>query len=128
MGDLISGFEQVVGSETSEKSTEVTRKSGKGQGSEEFQKAEFWVNVGVTSKNADGEEVFLSLPKGIALDGLKAKPVPNKASPFQAIRESEAALFDQLMKLAHSLKPGEVKNRLPSPVMATSTDSMRSFL
>ncbi len=71
--------------------------------------ANFWLNVGVIRKNAEGEEKLITLPMGIPLDKLKSKDVPKKHSDFQQLRAAEKALWEQFKPFFESLKPGESK-------------------
>jgi hypothetical protein len=66
--------------------------------------ARYWLNVGVVR----GEKL-LTLPMGIPLDKLKAKPIPNKASDFQQLRAGEADLWKAFKAEFEKLKPGESK-------------------
>lgn len=64
----------------------------------------WWLNVGL---EVNGK--FLTLPMGIPLDKLKAKPVPNKTSDFQQLRIGEKQLWEAVHKEMQKLKPGESK-------------------
>ncbi len=67
--------------------------------------SQFWVNVGIVR----GDKL-LTLPMGIPLDDLNAKPVPRlneKNADFVNLREGERQLWEQFQKAFRSLKPGE---------------------
>jgi hypothetical protein len=102
--------------ELSEAPKDEIKKPGSTSSSTETKKerepANFWLNVGVVRKNADGVEKLVTLPMGIPLDKLKAKPVPKNASEFQQLRAAEAELWAQFKPFYEALKPGESK-RIP---------------
>lgn len=68
-------------------------------------KSQFWVNVGI---NIDG--VHYALPLGIALDELKARPIPGPKTQnqeFRNLRKGEAELWAGMEKLMAKLEPGQ---------------------
>ncbi|WP_281523612.1 hypothetical protein [Turicimonas muris] len=66
----------------------------------------FWLNVGVTIRLGE-EEVFCSLPLGIALDDLKLRKVNGLESVGQIQIAKGNQLAQSLKERAASLKPGE---------------------
>lgn len=66
--------------------------------------AKFWVNVGIKRGGK-----MLTLPMGIALDNLQAKPLPKQRGEFYHLREAEAQLWEKIQALMATLKPGESK-------------------
>lgn len=67
--------------------------------------SEFWLNVGIRVG-----DTLVSLPRGIALDNLEAKSIPNsntKNPEFRALRIEEAKLWNQLREFLSTLKPGQ---------------------
>jgi len=70
----------------------------------------FWCNVGVM---IDGE--FIQLPVGIAMDNLKAPPIPNATEnnqEFRNLRIKQAKLLEKVREKLNTLTPGE---RIQSP-------------
>ncbi len=74
------------------------------------QPSNFWLNVGVTIKGKDGEDVFISLPTGIALDDMKPQAVKGNNADWQQLAQTKNVLLEQLQQAAASLKPGERVN------------------
>lgn len=64
----------------------------------EFAKSEFWVNVGISTK-----EGFVSLPMNIPLSSMK------EAKGSSELSKRKNALLRKLLQLADQLEPGEAK-------------------
>lgn len=79
----------------------------KGNVSNIRQPSNFWLNVGVTIKGKDGEDIFISLPTGIALDDMKPQAVKGNNTDWQALAQTKNVLLEQMQQAAASLKPGE---------------------
>lgn len=71
--------------------------------------AKVWLNIGFISeyKDEDGKNVFISLPKGIALDTMPDVKVGNKDSDYNSILSTKNELKAMLLKAAESMAPGE---------------------
>lgn len=71
--------------------------------------AKVWLNIGFVSdfKDEDGKNVFISLPKGIALDTMADVKVGNKDSDYNSILSTKNELKAMLLKAAESMAPGE---------------------
>lgn len=72
-------------------------------------KVQVWINIGYTipGPNAGDDDIFVSLPTGIALDTMKpvsAKSNNTEYADFQAARND---MLTQFMEIAGQLKPGE---------------------
>jgi hypothetical protein len=71
-------------------------------GKAKMEAARYWINVGIERNGK-----FLSLPLGIPLDKLKAKPVPSTPGDFHNLRQAEAELWSEIEMLKASLSPGQ---------------------
>ena len=71
--------------------------------------AKVWLNIGFVSdfKDENGKNVFISLPKGIALDTMPDVKVGNKDSDYNSILSTKNELKAMLLKAAESMAPGE---------------------
>lgn len=71
--------------------------------------AKVWLNIGFISeyKDEDGKNIFISLPKGIALDTMPDVKVGNKDSDYNSILSTKNELKQMLLKAAESMAPGE---------------------
>lgn len=71
--------------------------------------AKVWLNIGFVSdfKDEDGKNVFISLPKGIALDTMTDVKVGNKDSDYNSILQTKNDLKAMLLKAAENMAPGE---------------------
>ena len=71
--------------------------------------AKVWLNIGFISeyKDENGKNVFISLPKGIALDTMPDVKVGNKDSDYNSILSTKNELKAMLLKAAESMAPGE---------------------
>lgn len=76
---------------------------------EERANAKVWLNIGFTSefKDESGKNVFISLPKGIALDTMPDCKVGNKDSDYNSILQTKNDLKAMLLKAAENMQPGE---------------------
>lgn len=76
---------------------------------EERVNAKVWLNIGFISeyKDEDGKNVFISLPKGIALDTMADVKVGNKDSEYNNILQTKNDLKAMLLKAAEGMQPGE---------------------
>jgi hypothetical protein len=72
-------------------------------------KAQFWINIGVLTEHKDdnGEQRFVSLATGIALDTMETLPTNSKNVMFGQFQAARNDLRDQLVAAASTLKPGE---------------------
>lgn len=71
-------------------------------------KSEMWINVGVVLKGAgeDGEDIFVSLPKGIPLDDLVATDARGNNIKMIHLTQAKNALLAAVQKKASQLDPG----------------------
>lgn len=71
--------------------------------------AKVWLNIGFVSefKDEDGKNIFISLPKGIALDTMADVKVGNKDSDYNNILQTKNDLKAMLLKAAENMQPGE---------------------
>ena len=71
--------------------------------------AKVWLNIGFISeyKDENGKNVFISLPKGIALDTMPDVKVGNKDSDYNSILSTKNELKAMLLKAAEGMAPGE---------------------
>ena len=71
--------------------------------------AKVWLNIGFISeyKDENGKNIFISLPKGIALDTMPDVKVGNKDSDYNSILQTKNDLKAMLLKAAESMAPGE---------------------
>lgn len=99
---LIPSFEEITGPKARQQETQQPRN---GNDKPKRPPAQFWVNVG---KEKNGK--LLTLPMGIPLDGLTAKPIKGKPdSEFAKMRAAEADMWEQFWAFCKTLKPGEAK-------------------
>lgn len=69
--------------------------------------AELYGNIGYTSVNEEtGEETFVSLPIGLALDTMRPKAY-GTTEAYNQLMQSKNMLLQDLLALAKDLKPGE---------------------
>jgi len=108
MSDLIDKFEDFATPKREEIHNKKHESNGNGTNNGDTkatrEPARYWLNVGIVR----GDKL-LTLPMGIALDKLKAKNIPQKASDFQALRIEEGKLWGQFKEFYQELKPGESK-------------------
>lgn len=73
-------------------------------------KAQFWLNIGYLTdvKDDQGEDRFVSLASGIALDTMETLPVNSKNVVFAQFQAARNDLRDQLIEAAKKLAPGEM--------------------
>jgi hypothetical protein len=67
--------------------------------------SQFWLNVGLL---VDGKHI--TLPRGIALDELEAKAIPNSSTKnpeFRNLRIREAKLWQKMQEVMATLEPGQ---------------------
>lgn len=71
--------------------------------------AKVWLNIGFVSqyKDENDKNIFISLPKGIALDTMPDVKVGNKDSDYNSILSTKNELKAMLLKAAESMAPGE---------------------
>ena len=104
----LPNLDEIIGPDSSEETTTSTTRNKRPA-------AEYWLNVGIVRNGK-----LCSLPMGIPLDNLKAKPVPNinitpdmspeqvtRKKDFRALRATEAELWEKFRAIFLSLKPGE---------------------
>lgn len=84
----------------------VNKTSSKAAAKEEFQKSQFWMNVGYEVEH-DGKKTFVSLPLGIPLDNQKTLPTNSSNAEFAALQSARNSLYEQLMEAVQQLQPGE---------------------
>ena len=91
--------------------TSATEQNSRNNNSSEKKKqdpAQFWMNVGYWSKDPEtGEDVFISLPMGIAVDQMKPKNVPNSDSSYRQMVEAKNALLEEIQKFMSGFEPGQ---------------------
>ena len=71
--------------------------------------AKVWLNIGFVSqyKDENDKNIFISLPKGIALDTMPDVKVGNKDSDYNSILQTKNDLKNMLLKAAEGMQPGE---------------------
>lgn len=75
---------------------------------EDLEPAQVWLNVGFVSQDSEtGEDVFVSLPMGIALDQMKPARVSGKNEEYRKLMEGKNRLLDMLQSFAEGMEPGE---------------------
>lgn len=78
----------------------------------EQKRSQYWLNVGYTVEGefANGDTTrFVSLPTGMALDGMEPFRITGNNAEFRALRSAQNDLLEQVMAVAESLQPGEEK-------------------
>lgn len=82
------------------------------------EKSQFWLNIGYvldvtrideTTGKEFTEQLFISLPKGVALDTQEHLSVNSRNEDFANLNGAKNSLLDQLKALAETLAPGETK-------------------
>ena len=77
------------------------------EGTTERPKSEFWLNVGVWTKNAEGEDMFIQLQgAGIPLDRLKKSPARRTEGGNQ-LAQAKNALVDAIEAIKGRMEAGE---------------------
>jgi hypothetical protein len=71
--------------------------------------SQVWLNVGVTIPGAgqDGEDLFVSLPVGLAMDDMKPVKITGTNSNSIQLKQVKNLLLDELQRAGQALKPGE---------------------
>ena len=71
-------------------------------------KSQFWLNIGFTIPGAgkNGEDIFISLPQGIALDDMKPLAVRGNSVDWQHLVQAKNAFLERLQQGAAELDPG----------------------
>lgn len=80
----------------------------------DFEKAEFWINVGYSVESEDPEtsemkHTFISTPKGLPLDTQEKLKTTSGNTSFVNQRHAQNDLHDQLMDVAKTMDPGETR-------------------
>jgi HAMP domain-containing protein len=75
--------------------------------STEREQAQVYLNIGFMSKNAEGEDEFISLPVGVGLDTMKPINVSGSNEEWKQLAQAKNALMEQLQKAAEQMEPGE---------------------
>lgn len=75
-------------------------------------KAQFWINLGysvdgVTNKDGELVDTFVSLPVGIPLDTTEALKTNSQNDQYAMFQTARNELLEQILELAQTLKPGE---------------------
>lgn len=90
-----------------------TSAAGAGEGGEvtERKRSEFWLNVGVELKGAgeDGEDLFVSLGRGIAGDDLKIQTARGTNANIIELTQASNALLGKIQAAFAQMAPGERK-------------------
>lgn len=74
---------------------------------EPLKKSDFWLNVGLT-KVVEGQEIFIALPLGIALDTQARLSETSSNKAFAQMQAARNAFMDALVEYGKAnLKPGE---------------------
>ena len=107
------GIEAAMGiARTAGASNAVTRAAIK-EAYKDAPKSEFWANIGysveVTFNDGTSEIVFISLVKGVALDGLENLPVNSSNERYARINDAKNGLLQQLLGAGRKLKPGTAR-------------------
>jgi hypothetical protein len=76
---------------------------------QEREKTQSWLNIGFTSTDSNGDDVFISLPLGLAIDTMKPANVPNKDSDYRDMTIAKNELLDQLQKMIAGMEPGQTE-------------------
>lgn len=97
LGNLLSQFEDIQLPSTGTNSSTGTPQNKRPS-------AKLWLNVGIRRNGK-----LLTLPLGIPLDNLKAKPIPKQPGEFQNIRKGEYQLLELLQQLMSTMNPGETR-------------------
>jgi hypothetical protein len=90
------------------KTNEQNTRSNNNNG-QEREKTQSWLNIGFTSTDSNGDDVFISLPLGLAIDTMKPSNVPNKDSDYRDMTIAKNELLDQLQKLIAGMEPGQTE-------------------
>lgn len=89
----------------------IISKASKSNAKTEREPSEYdgmWINVGVTVKDADGNEQFIRLSRGIAVGDLKPKKIyPNMSPEFAAQVKIENQMLAEIQQAALGLSEGE---------------------
>lgn len=84
-----------------------TRAAQNNNANEEREPTKVWLNIGVPSKDENGDPIFLSIPLGIALDSMKPAKITGKNEEFRNMMAAKNQLMEQLQKLGEEMAPGE---------------------
>lgn len=74
------------------------------------EKSQLWLNIGYTAEgvtDSQGQPVFVSLARGIALDQVPDQPTNSSNQEFAYLRAAQNDLRDQLLAVAAKLEPGQ---------------------
>lgn len=72
-----------------------------------YEQADFYANLGYTTQDPEtGENIFVSLPNGLALDTMKAKAL-GSTERYNNMVSAGNDLMGELQELAQGLEPGE---------------------
>lgn len=84
---------------------------GKATAGQDRPKSQFWLNVGYVAEGEgkEGEDAFVSLPVGMALDSQEKLSTNSSNAEFAQLQAARNDLLDQLLALAEGLEPGEAK-------------------
>lgn len=78
-----------------------------GRGQAQKPPSDFWLNIGVYVTNDAGEEVFIGLPRGIALDDMQPEKVRGSNQNMVELTQGKNALLEALKMEAATLAPGQ---------------------
>lgn len=84
---------------------------GRRRQAEDRPTAQVWLNFGYTvvGGGAEGEDVFVALPVGIALDTMQPADERVNSVDFAARRQASNALLARLQEASKKLQPGEAR-------------------
>lgn len=74
---------------------------------EERVASKIWMNVGYVVAGVNGDDQFVSLPYGVAIDTMQPRDVPVKQGAFRALRIAQNTLLEQLQAAGAQLEPGQ---------------------
>lgn len=108
-GGILAGLRQTAQEELGKGEAPAGENNGRRKPSD------FWLNVGIVLElpnveTGEMEEVFVSLPNGLALDDMQHVKVRGTNGAWQQLGQTKNALLDSLREACASLEPGE---RLP---------------
>lgn len=93
----------------------VSNMNARGNRSADLPEADVYLNIVFKSQDDKGEALYISLPRGIAIDTMEPVPLTTNAE-FNVLVEGKNQFLEQIQLLAAQLEPGEERIIAETPV------------
>lgn len=84
----------------------------------DFTPADYFLNIGFMDVDEDGNDIFISLPKGVALSDDDIKPITGSTPQYRNMVQSKNGFLQKFLDVAKTMDPGEER------IVATATNGI----